>query len=189
MLKKLWSDIFDNRVNTGIYIFEPEMFKFIPENKFFDFSVDLFPLLMRNRKQVYGYVMDEYWTDIGSTFEYKKGVFDVLDGRIEVNTGIKKKRDKYISSNTEIDKSVKIYGPCFIGSNIVIEKNVIIKSYAVISDNVKISSNVSVEKSIVWDNSKIGSNVKIINTIVGFGTIIPGNITLFDSIVMEEEYS
>jgi NDP-sugar pyrophosphorylase family protein len=51
-----------------------------------------------------------------------------------------------MSSNAEIDKSVKIYGPCFIGNNVVIEKNTVIELYTVISDNVKISSNVSVEK-------------------------------------------
>ncbi|MDR3275566.1 MAG: NDP-sugar synthase [Endomicrobium sp.] len=182
--KPLWSDIFKNSVNTGIYIFEPEIFQFIPKNKFFDFSMDLFPLLMKKKKKIYGYIMNEYWTDIGNPFEYKRGIFDVLDGKVNVNVGVKNKRNKYISDNVKADKNVKIYGPCFIGNNVVIEKNVIIKPYSVVSDNVSISSNVSLEKSIIWENSKINKNVKITNTIVGYNTIIPDNITLFDSIIV-----
>jgi mannose-1-phosphate guanylyltransferase/phosphomannomutase len=76
--KPLWGDFFSDTVNTGIYIFEPEIFKYIPKNKFFDFSMDLFPLLMKNKKPLFGYVMDEYWTDIGNIYEYKKGIFDAL---------------------------------------------------------------------------------------------------------------
>jgi mannose-1-phosphate guanylyltransferase/phosphomannomutase len=183
--KPLWSDIFDNRVNTGIYIFEPEIFKFIPKNKFFDFSTDLFPLLMKNKKKIYGYVMNEYWTDIGNTSEYKKGVFDALDGKIKINHGIKAKGNKYINPTAKIDKAVKIQGPCFIGNNVMIGKNVKIEPYTVISDNVTISSNLSIGKSIIWEDSKIGNNVTITNTIIGYSTIIPDNITLFDSIMME----
>ncbi|MDR3256232.1 MAG: NDP-sugar synthase [Endomicrobium sp.] len=183
--KPLWGDVFDDKVNTGIYIFEPEVFKFIPKNKFFDFSMDLFPLLMKKKKKIYGYLMEEYWTDIGNIIEYKKGVFDALEGKIKVDIGIKNKGSKYISFNAKIDKSVKIQGPCFIGNNVIIEKNAVIKPFAVISDNVKISKNASVEKSIIWENSKVGNNVNITNTIIGYDILIPDNITLFDSIMME----
>ena len=41
-------------VNAGIYVFEPEMLKFIPKKKF-DFAYDLFPLLLKKRQRVYGY--------------------------------------------------------------------------------------------------------------------------------------
>jgi mannose-1-phosphate guanylyltransferase/phosphomannomutase len=180
--KPLWNDIFENNVNTGIYIFDPKIFKFIPENKFFDFSSDLFPLLIKKKEKIYGYIMNEYWIDIGSFSEYRKGVFDVLDGK--VNIDVENKNYKHLGNNLQIDKTVKIYAPCFIGNNVVIGRNAIINPYSVISDNVNIRSNVFLEESIVLENSKIGKNVRIKNTIVGHNTVIPCNISLFDSVVI-----
>ena len=87
-------------MNTGIYIFEPEIFKFIPENKFFDFSIDLFPLLIENKKKIYGYAMGEYWTDIGS-------VFYILGGKVKVYAGIRNKRDEYINLTQRLIKVLK----------------------------------------------------------------------------------
>ncbi|MCD8493719.1 MAG: nucleotidyltransferase family protein, partial [Geovibrio sp.] len=40
-----WGEVFSDTINTGIYVFEPEVLKYIPENSNFDFSKDLFPKL------------------------------------------------------------------------------------------------------------------------------------------------
>ncbi|GHT41590.1 hypothetical protein AGMMS49921_05000 [Endomicrobiia bacterium] len=186
--KPFLGDIFHNVVNTGIYVLEPEIFNFIPRNRFFDFSEDLFPLLMRQKQKIYGYVMDEYWTDIGNVFEYKKGVFDILDGKVKFDVGINSRDNKYISTSAKIDKSVEVYGPCFIDDNVIIGKDTIVEPYSVISSNVKIGSNVSISKSIIWKNSNIGCNAKITNTLVGYGAMVPGNIALYNSIMMEYNY-
>jgi hypothetical protein len=62
--------------------------------------------------------MNEYWTDIG-IFEYKKGVFGDLDGRIKLDLGLINCSGKYISKIAKIDKSVKINGLCcFIGDKV-----------------------------------------------------------------------
>ncbi|MDR1418018.1 MAG: NDP-sugar synthase [Endomicrobium sp.] len=186
--KPYWGDVFNDEVNTGIYIFEPRIFDFIPKDKFFDFSKDLFPLLMQKREKIYGYCMDEYWTDIGNIFEYKKGIFDVLDGKVKIDLDIDKNSgDKYISSSAKIDKTAKIQGPCYIGDKVVIKAGANIKPYSVISSNVKIGENSLIEKAVIWEAAKIGENVKLINTIVGSNILITNQITLFDSIIMEEK--
>ena len=40
-----WGEVISDTINTGIYVLEPEIFKYIPEGENFDFSQDLFPLL------------------------------------------------------------------------------------------------------------------------------------------------
>ncbi|MBI1935311.1 nucleotidyltransferase family protein [Candidatus Woesearchaeota archaeon] len=54
-------------VNAGIYILEPNVLKFIPRKKF-DFGYDLFPLLLKEKKKLYGYVMpdDIVYREIGT---------------------------------------------------------------------------------------------------------------------------
>src|SRR5574344_846238 len=46
-------DIYENKVNTGIYIFEPEIFKYIPENTFCDFGKNIFPKLLEKNIHFY----------------------------------------------------------------------------------------------------------------------------------------
>ncbi|MCL2799793.1 MAG: NDP-sugar synthase [Endomicrobia bacterium] len=175
--KPKWKDVFADTVNTGIYIFEPEIFKYIPQDKFFDFSMDLFPLLLKNKKSIYGYVMEEYWTDIGNILEYKKGVFDALDGKVKINMSS-------LTDKNLFGKNVKIKEPCFIGENVKIGKNVIINPYSVISENCEIGDGAVLEKTIVWSGSKVGKNARLFNTIVGHAGAIPEGIALFDSIIM-----
>ena len=59
-----WGEVFSDTVNTGIYILEPEVLDYIPPGKKFDFSRDLFPLLMEEGRPLYGCVLPGYWCDI-----------------------------------------------------------------------------------------------------------------------------
>lgn len=53
-------------VNTGIYMIEKRIMKGVPQGKF-DFSRDLFPAVLPQMK---AYVMNEYWSDIGTLSSY-----------------------------------------------------------------------------------------------------------------------
>ena len=63
--KPSWSEVFSDTVNTGIYILEPEIFAYMEANKSYDWSGDIFPMLLAEGKPMYGYVMEEYWADVG----------------------------------------------------------------------------------------------------------------------------
>lgn len=49
-----------NYVNAGIYILEPEVLDYIPEDSFYDFGKDLFPFLLSKGIGIYGYLMPKY---------------------------------------------------------------------------------------------------------------------------------
>jgi len=61
--------IIQNLVNAGIYALEPEIFNYIRSG--YDFSLDVFPGLLADKKKMYGYVFDEYWMDIGRVPDYE----------------------------------------------------------------------------------------------------------------------
>jgi NDP-sugar pyrophosphorylase family protein len=50
--------------NLGIYILEPEILKFIEPNA--DFFNNTFPLAIRNKEKLYGYVSNCHWMDVGT---------------------------------------------------------------------------------------------------------------------------
>lgn len=60
-----WGEVFSDTVNTGIYILEPEVLGYFEKGEFFDFSKDLFPLLLRKKKPLHGVILPGYWCDIG----------------------------------------------------------------------------------------------------------------------------
>ncbi|TLM99478.1 nucleotidyltransferase family protein [bacterium] len=76
-----------NLVNTGIYIFEPEIFEMIPRGEFYDFGRNLFPLLVERGEPFYGYPMDGYWCDIGTVETYQKACQDVSAGLVRLYDG------------------------------------------------------------------------------------------------------
>lgn len=61
------TQVFSRLVNAGIYILEPEILDFIPDDKPADFSRDVFPTLLSQNQAIYGYRMsgDEklWWID------------------------------------------------------------------------------------------------------------------------------
>ena len=57
-------------INTGIYVFEPEIFDFINPKE--DFAMDIFPRILKENKKLKAYLMDEYWIDVGTVAEYEK---------------------------------------------------------------------------------------------------------------------
>ncbi|MBX2863475.1 MAG: NDP-sugar synthase, partial [Leptolyngbyaceae cyanobacterium MAG.088] len=70
-------------INTGIYIFEPEIFNYIPSGQEFDIGGDLFPKLVEANEAFYGITMDFEWVDIGKVPDYWQAIQDVLTGQVK----------------------------------------------------------------------------------------------------------
>jgi mannose-1-phosphate guanylyltransferase/phosphomannomutase len=54
---------------AGIGVFEPEVFDYIMVGS--DWSRDVFPRILNDKKKLYGYVSDALWTDIGIISHYR----------------------------------------------------------------------------------------------------------------------
>jgi NDP-sugar pyrophosphorylase family protein len=180
--------IFSNFVNTGIYVFEPVIFKYIPKNRFYDFGSQLLPKVVKFSLPVYGYIMDEYWCDVGNLSEYKKAHYDCLDGKIKVEIQARQiKKGIWVGKNTLIHNQIKCEPPCIIGDNVKIGKNCIIGKYSVIGNNCIIGNNVKIYDSIIWDNVVVKSNVKLNSCIIGNNAVVTENITMFEGTILNIE--
>src|SRR5206468_4423259 len=102
--KPSWSQVFSDTINTGIYVLEPEVLRHIPSNRPFDFSKELFPLLLEMGRPMYGYVFEDYWQDIGNLDQYRQANFDALDEKVALNvSGLKIRGDVWVGEGVEID--------------------------------------------------------------------------------------
>ncbi|WP_409343192.1 sugar phosphate nucleotidyltransferase [Paenibacillus sp. MBLB4367] len=190
--KPSWGEVFSDTVNTGIYILETEIFKYFDHGKEFDFSKDLFPILMRNQRPLYGYVAEGYWSDIGNLVQYRQTQFDMLDGKVEVTiTGAQLDGGVWVGYNAKIDPDVTVSGPCFIGNNCVVENGVKIKPYTVVGAGSVLSGRrVTLERTVLWSNNYIEQGVEMkggtcchnvvtrLGAIVREGAVIGDNCTI-----------
>ncbi len=86
-------------VSMGVYVFEPEVLKYVPDEKL-DFP-DLVKILIKNKEKVGGYIFEDYWLDIGRSDDYIKANEDIK--LIYNKLGIKKENfDKNDNKNTPI---------------------------------------------------------------------------------------
>lgn len=177
--------IFTNLVNTGIYVFEPEIFKYIPKGKFYDFGSQLLPKLAKLSLPIYGYITNEYWCDIGNLLEYRKAQHDCLEGKIKIKIPAKQIAPKiWVGKNTIISKNTKLIPPCLIGNNVKIGSNCVIDKYTIIGNNCNIGNNVKIYDSILWDNVIVKANVNLNSCIIASCAVVSDSITMFDGTII-----
>lgn len=62
--------LLSHKINTGIYVLEPEVFSVIKEKE--DFAKNIFPRLLASGKCIHTYTLSGYWHDIGNVEEYER---------------------------------------------------------------------------------------------------------------------
>lgn len=75
-------DARSNLVNTGIYIFEPEILSHIPDTINYDIGSDLFPSLVQNNVAIYGLNIPFQWIDIGTINDYYTANLMAINNKI-----------------------------------------------------------------------------------------------------------
>ncbi|MGC8481052.1 MAG: sugar phosphate nucleotidyltransferase [Acidimicrobiales bacterium] len=186
--KPSWGEVFTDTVNTGIYIFEPEIFDFIPEGRPSDFSGEIFPALLDQGRPLFGWVSDRYWEDVGTISGYLKAHRDILDGKVDVEVaGFQIREGVYLGEGSTIDPSVTIEEPVLIGANTRIGANAVLRRYTVIGSNSKIGEDTSIENSILGDHNFIGSVSQIRGAVIGRGTDVRHGVVIEDGAVIGDD--
>ncbi|MGF1497383.1 MAG: sugar phosphate nucleotidyltransferase [Elainellaceae cyanobacterium] len=156
-------------INTGIYIFEPEIFDYIPSGQKYDIGGDLFPKLVESGAPFYGISMDFEWVDIGKVPDYWHAIRGVLAGEIknvdipgtEVAPGV------YTGINVAVNwDKVDIQGPVYIGGMTRIEDGAKIVGPTMIGPSCHICSGATVDNSVIFEYSRIGPGALLANKLV-----------------------
>ena len=115
--KPSWGQVFTDTINTGIYVLDPEVLRHVPTDRPYDFSKELFPLLLEMGRPLYGYVADGYWQDIGNLDQYRQANFDALDERVRLNVpGIRLRGNVWVGEGVDLEDLESVEGPAFVGN-------------------------------------------------------------------------
>lgn len=166
--KPSWSEVFSDTVNTGIYVLEPEIFKFFKKGRPFDFSKDLFPIFLREKEPLFGYVAEGYWSDIGNLEQYRQSHYDVLAGQVNIGLPGRKLGEKiWVGQGTEIAPGAQLYGPLVIGDHCRIEAGAILHPYTVVGNHSAIKAGATLKRTILWNNVLVEPQVELRGAVVG----------------------
>ena len=185
MEKPSWGDVFSNKVNTGIYLFEPEIFKHIPANRPCDFGKELWPRLLKLRKPIFAWEWKGYWCDVGNLPEYRRAQVDSLDGRVGINIpGHQRRKGIWIDDACRIHPEATLKAPCVIGKGSTIEAGCVIGPYTVIGERARISPKAVLKNCILFRNVFVARNVHLSNCIIGADGHINEDITVYEAAVL-----
>jgi mannose-1-phosphate guanylyltransferase len=156
-------------INTGIYIFEPEVLDFIPSGVPFDIGSDLFPLLVNSGAPFFALPMEFEWVDIGRVPDYWQAIRSVLMGEVRqvqipgkevipgVFTGLN------VAANWD---KINVQGPVYVGGMTKIEDGATIIGPSMIGPSCQICEGATIDNSIIFDYSRIGPGVRLAEKLV-----------------------
>lgn len=182
--KPRWGEVFSDTVNTGIYILEPEVLEFIPPKTNYDFSKNLFPLLLEQGKPMFGKVVDNYWCDIGSVEQYRQAHYDVLDGKVKLNLEAEKKDGIWISAGVEIHAESRVHSPAFLGKGTRIGYDAEVGPYSCLGADNYLSGRASIKKGVTWSGVYLGKKSVVRGGVLGAKTVLKEKAEVFEGAVV-----
>ena len=156
-------------INTGIYLFEPEIFEHIPSGTSFDIGADLFPALVKQGAPFYALPMDFEWVDIGKVPDYWQAIRSVLQGDVR-QVGVPGKEVKpgvFTGLNVAANwDKINVEGPIYVGGMTKIEDGASLIGPTMIGPSCYICEGATIDNSIIFDYSRIGAGVQLVEKLV-----------------------
>jgi NDP-sugar pyrophosphorylase family protein len=177
--------IFSNTANTGVYVFEPEVLEMIPRGKLYGLGRDLFPLLLSQKKPIYGHLTSSYWRDVGNLEQYRQAHYDSLEGRVRVEIPLHEVRKfVWMGEDVEIDPTAEIGYPVAIGNHCRIGPGARIMEHSVLGDFCIVHAHTCIRQSILWDGATVGEQTILERCVVGNGCHVMSNAAVFNGVVI-----
>jgi mannose-1-phosphate guanylyltransferase/phosphomannomutase len=186
--KPSWGQVFSDTINTGIYVLEPDVLKHIPTDRPYDFSKELFPLLLEMGRPIYGYVCEGYWQDIGNLDQYRQANFDALDERVRLNIpGLKIRGDVWIGEGVEIDDVEGVEGPAFIGNYARISPEASVGPYTILGAATTLRERGRISRSVLDSSCYIGRSAVIEGAIIGRNCDIRAHARIHEGVAIGDQ--
>ena len=160
----------------------------MPADGPYDFSKELFPLLLEMGRPIYGHVMEGYWQDIGNLDQYRQANFDALDEKVRLNVeGVQLRGNVWIGEGTDIHDVEEIEGPAFIGNHCRIARDASIGPYTVLSNGVTLRERARTVRSVIDASTHVGRSALIEGAIVGRSCDIRDHVRIQEGAAIGDE--
>jgi mannose-1-phosphate guanylyltransferase len=198
-------EAFSNLINAGIYVLEPHVMDHVPEDTKFDFSRNLFPILMENDRPMYGHKLEGLWMDIGRPRDLilanQRVLTDVpipmtmhaipdgvtgtwTSADVTYGEGVVVEGPSMLESLVTLGDGARIRGS-FLHPRVSVGEGAVVEDSLVLED-CTIMSHAHVEGCIIDRGSTVGEGARLTRTNVGRGTTVGRNSVHKDEILGDE---
>ena len=151
--------------NCMIYVLDPGIFEYFPDDDPVDFALDVFPALLEHDVPFHVHVADAYWNDVGSLPEYLQGNLDVALGAVEVDpAGTLFDGD---AADGGLGEGVEASGPILLGDGVTIGAGARLDGPLVIGAGAAIGSGAQVKEAVVLPGAEVPAEALLANAIIG----------------------
>ena len=166
--KPSWGQVFTDTINTGIYVLDPEVLRHVPEGRPFDFSKELFPLLLEMGRPLYGYVAEGYWQDIGNLDQFRQANFDALDEKVALERRRDQAARQRVGGGGRGARRPRVRrGPGVHRQLLPHRAAGVVGPYSVLSPSVTLREHARTTRSVVDSSTYIGRSALVEGAIVG----------------------
>ncbi|MBC7545532.1 MAG: NDP-sugar synthase [Candidatus Sericytochromatia bacterium] len=165
-------DALSHWVNTGIYVFEPEIFALIPADTVYDFGSQLFPALAEAGGAFYGFQLQDSWCDIGSLEQYRLAHYDALEEKVKLAMPGTRTSWGWLGKGAIVDPTAEITGPTIIGAGARVEAGARLTGRNTIGDNGVIGAGAQIHDAVLWQDVRIGTGAQLDSCILANGCTV-----------------
>ncbi|NLC12013.1 MAG: NTP transferase domain-containing protein [Firmicutes bacterium] len=183
-----WGEVFSDTVNTGIYILEPQVLNYIKQGVKFDFSKDLFPLLLEKGEPLYACTLSGFWCDVGSLDQYQKAQYDILDAKVKLEIpGEEKEKGVFLESNVQLDPGCHLIPPVFLGAGTRVCEGAVVGDYSIIGAHNYLGCGSVTKRSITWEGVNLAAGASLKGGILGQKVLLGEKTTVFEGAVVGDK--
>jgi len=187
--KPTWGEVFSDTIHTGIYILEPEVLDLVPPGEEFAFAKDLFPLLLKQGKPLFGYTANGYWKDIGNLEQYRLAHQDVFAGKVELNIPGKRLnkigREIWVGEGATLHPDSDLSGTVIVGKRANIGRQCRITN-SVIGDGCQIGDGVTLVNAVVWSNVSMGAGATAKECVIASGVDVQEKASIYEGVTVSD---
>lgn len=172
-------------INTGIYVFEPEILRHIPATGPYDIGSQLFPDLAQ-RGLLYGCIAQHpwQWLDIGRIPDFHQVNMLAMQGAIPgmAMPGRQVRPGVWVGVNARINLDrCTVRGPVFIGGSTEVDDGATLIGPLVLGAGAAIGAGAHLEESVVLEHTRIGAGAYCHRKIVGADFCVNADGTILDA--------
>lgn len=171
-------DVYSDRINTGVYILEPEILNYIPEGQPYDFGSQLFPALLAEELPVCGYTAEGYWCDVGDVPAYLRVHADAMDRKLRLPCAAG------VSAGAILEPGCRLEMPCCVAAGARVCAGAAVGPYAVIGAGSVIHPGASVKHCVLFDRVQVEAGAQLRGCVVCSGAQIGENARLYEESVV-----
>ena len=182
-------EAFSNLINAGIYVLEPHVMDYVPEGTKFDFSKNLFPVLLEKGHGMFGHKLEGLWMDIGrprdlllanKTMVEREGTIGAplpvgFSGTVQLGQDVIVHADAEVVGPAMIGSGVRLgagtrVNRSFLHTGVVVERDAMVEDSLVLRGTT-IGPRAHLTRSILDAECIVGEGASLEGTVVGAGTV------------------